>query len=207
MEEAVDRTLAGGMPSGLEFDRQLGRTLARPTQRRHRVATGHRIDQGLQVTEEVGVVIDQGLPSTAELAYPMACDLPIGGSGRETEFVQAGLDGDPRESGGLKDLGDSAPADGSCFGCGPEAACPLIEYGFQAFVLRSDGLDCGVSHSDHAADLGRIWIGYSGETPYFHRRHSCLIPPIPSGTARVRVWVAAVGESFMRFISLSSGPF
>src|SRR5271165_7125413 len=64
VEEAVDRPLAGGMPQGLEFGGQLGRTLARPPQRRHRVATGHGVDQSLQLTEEVGVLIDQGLSST-----------------------------------------------------------------------------------------------------------------------------------------------
>jgi len=65
VKESVDRALAGGMPSGLEFGGQLGRTLACPAQRRHRIATGHGIDQGLQVTEEVGIVIDQSLsPAT-----------------------------------------------------------------------------------------------------------------------------------------------
>ncbi len=68
VEETVDRALADGMPSSLEFGRQLGRALARPAQRRHRIATGHGIDQGLQVTQEVGIMIDQGLSSTTRSA-------------------------------------------------------------------------------------------------------------------------------------------
>ena len=47
MEEAVDRPLTDRMALGLEPLRQLGGTLAGPPQGRHRVATGHRIDQGL----------------------------------------------------------------------------------------------------------------------------------------------------------------
>jgi hypothetical protein len=120
--------------------------------------TPYRIDQGFQITEEVGVGIHQGLPSTSGSAHPMTGSLPFGGSRREVEFGQARLDGDARESGGLGDLGDSAPADGLCFGSGPEAACPFIEYGFQVLVLRPDGLDCGVSHSSHATER-RAYFG------------------------------------------------
>jgi len=63
VQEPVDRPLAGGMPPGLEPLGQLGGTLARPPQRRHRVATGHGIDQGFEVTQQVRVLIDQRLPA------------------------------------------------------------------------------------------------------------------------------------------------
>ena len=52
-------------------------------------------------------------------------------------------------------MSDSPPADGSGFGSSPEAACPLIEHGLQAGVLRFDGLDCDVPHADHSTDRGR----------------------------------------------------
>ena len=55
MEEAVDRPLTHRMPLGLECRRQLGRTLACPPQERHRVPTGHRIDQGFQGLDEVRI--------------------------------------------------------------------------------------------------------------------------------------------------------
>ena len=48
MEESVDRPLTDRMPLGLECRRQRGRTLACPSEQRHRVATGHGIDQGFQ---------------------------------------------------------------------------------------------------------------------------------------------------------------
>jgi hypothetical protein len=45
MEQAVDRPLTHRMPLRLEGRGQRGGTLACPPQERHRVATGHRIDQ------------------------------------------------------------------------------------------------------------------------------------------------------------------
>src|ERR1700740_275850 len=68
VEEAVDRSLADGMPSGPEPRRQSGRTLARPPQRRHRGATGHRIYQGFEITQQVRIVIDQRLPPAPRTA-------------------------------------------------------------------------------------------------------------------------------------------
>src|SRR3954452_14524904 len=79
----------------------------------------------------------------------------IDGSDRESEFRQTRFDGDPRESGGLGDPRDSTPADGSGFGGGPEATCPLIEHGLQAGVLRFDVPDCGVPHASYATS--RAW--------------------------------------------------
>ena len=46
MQEAVDGPLTHRVPLGLKFRRQLGCTLARPPQQRHRVAPGHWLDQG-----------------------------------------------------------------------------------------------------------------------------------------------------------------
>ncbi len=68
MEEAVDRPLTHRMPLRLECRRQLGRTLAGPPQERHRVATGHRIDQGFQGTDEVRIMRPQWLASPARTA-------------------------------------------------------------------------------------------------------------------------------------------
>jgi hypothetical protein len=48
----------------LEFGGQIGRTLAGPQQWRHRVATGHRIDQDIEGTREFRVVLGQRLPSS-----------------------------------------------------------------------------------------------------------------------------------------------
>ena len=100
-------------------------------------------------------MIDQGLPPTAGSAYPMTGLLPIGGKDRKAEFGQTGFDGNPRESGGLRDLRDSTPLDGSGFCCSPEAAYPLIKSGFQASVLRPDDLDCGVSHAVYVTGPGQ----------------------------------------------------
>ena len=79
VEESVDRPLANRMTLGLEFGRQVGRTLARPPQWRHRVATGHRIDQDLKGTLELRVVIGQGLPPAPTLSYPPGGCRPIEG--------------------------------------------------------------------------------------------------------------------------------
>ena len=59
MEQSVDGPLTHRVPLGLKFHRQLGRTLTGPSQQRHRVATGHRIDQGFQGTYEVQITRTQ----------------------------------------------------------------------------------------------------------------------------------------------------
>ena len=65
MEEPVDRPLTGCLPWRLEGRRQLRRTLACPSEQRHRVATGHGIDQGFQGRYEVRITRPQRLTSPA----------------------------------------------------------------------------------------------------------------------------------------------
>ena len=90
MEEAVDRPLTHRMALRLERHGQLGRTLAGPAQERHRVATGHWIDQGFEGTDKGRIMGTQGLASTTRTAYPFHGGLRGRGSTRVGEFLQAG---------------------------------------------------------------------------------------------------------------------
>lgn len=68
MEEAVDRPLTDHMPLGLQCRRQLGCTLACPAEQRHRVATGHRIDQGFQGLYEARITRPEWFASPSRAA-------------------------------------------------------------------------------------------------------------------------------------------
>jgi len=68
MEESMDRPLTDRMPLGLECRRQRGRTLACPSEQRHRVATGHRIDQSFQGLYEVWITRPQWFASPSRAA-------------------------------------------------------------------------------------------------------------------------------------------
>src|SRR4051812_50204701 len=125
--------------------------------------------------EEVGVLISQGLSSTPRPTDSLRGRPPVGGSDREVEFIEAGTDRDPRESGGLGDPSDPTPPDCSGFRGGPEAAHPLIEHGLKAGVLRSDGLHHEVLHTSHPNIPGHksdrlLWR----ETPYPSPHHFVL---------------------------------
>jgi hypothetical protein len=89
MEQAVDRPLTHRMPLRLEGRGQRGGTLACPPQERHRVATGHRIDQGFQGTDKVQSMGVQGLASPARTAD--LCHRSLRGCGRDRvgEFLSA----------------------------------------------------------------------------------------------------------------------
>src|SRR5262245_14749560 len=95
MEEAVDRPLTHRMALRLESRGQLGRTLAGPPQERHRVATGHRIKQGFEGTDEVRILRTQWFTPPARTAYPLHRSLGGRGRDRVSEFLQAGSDGGP----------------------------------------------------------------------------------------------------------------
>src|SRR6266566_2432165 len=68
MEESIDRPLTDRMPLRLECRRQVGRALASPSEQRHRVATGHRIDQSFQGLYEVWITRPQWLASPSRAA-------------------------------------------------------------------------------------------------------------------------------------------
>ena len=68
MEESVDRPFTDRMPLGLKCRRQLGRTLACPSEQRHRVATGHRINEGFQGLYEVWITHPQWFASPSRTA-------------------------------------------------------------------------------------------------------------------------------------------
>src|SRR5882672_2160088 len=101
MEEAVDRPLTHRTALRLERCSQLGRTLAGPPQERHRVATGHRLDQGFEGVHEVRIMRTQGLTSPARTAYPLHGSLRSSGRDRVGEFLHAGPYGGTRQPGRL----------------------------------------------------------------------------------------------------------
>jgi hypothetical protein len=145
VEQPVDRPLAHAMPLGLEFGRQVGRTLARPPQWRHRVATGHRIDQDLEGTLELRVVLGQRLPPGPLPPCPPRRGQGVGGR-RGIKFLQARPDGDAGQPGGLGDPRDPTPPDRMGLSRRPEAPSPLVEHWLQGRKLLGDDLGEGMCH-------------------------------------------------------------
>src|SRR6266568_3680819 len=146
MEESVDRPLTHRMPLRLQGHCQLRRTLACPPQERHRVATGHRIDQGFQGTDEVRIMRTQRLTSPARTAYPLHRSLWVRRRDREGEFLQAGPYGSAGQLGRLGHVTDPPSSNGAGFHRRPEAACAFIQERTQDGKLRCDGLCDWVLH-------------------------------------------------------------
>jgi len=70
VEQSVDRPLADDVSSAPKTIGQLMRTLARPPQRRHRIATSHGINQGFQFTKQIRVMIGHRLSPAPWRTYP-----------------------------------------------------------------------------------------------------------------------------------------
>jgi hypothetical protein len=153
VEQSVDRPLADDVPSGLEPLGQLVRTLARPPQRRDRVATSHGIDQGFQFTKQVWIMIGHRLATTPRRTQPSAGERFVIFGGQKIQLLQARSDGGPCEPGSLGDSDDPAPAERSCLHGGPEAASPLVEQRFEGDVLCFDDLGEWVRHESNCNNI------------------------------------------------------
>src|SRR5262249_35114017 len=136
VQEPVDRPLASGVPARRQLRRQLVGALAGPPQGRHRVTTGDRVDQGLQRTEELRVVLGEWLATAPRPPAPRGAIALVAGSG--PGLGRARPDGDASQSGGLGDPGYAAPSDGTSLSGRPESACPLIEHRPECGVLLGD---------------------------------------------------------------------
>src|SRR5262249_53683637 len=84
------------MSLGRQQAGQLAGTLTGPPQRGHRIASGIRINQGFQRLDQSGVVLDQRLPSGAEVPYS------LDGEGWLSQLLDGPIDGrtgEPRQAG------------------------------------------------------------------------------------------------------------
>ena len=77
MEKFGDHTVAGLMSHLLQFLGQATNALASPSQRRLRIAAGHRLNKLFQVSFQCRVFVDGLLATTPWLADPLA-GLPLG---------------------------------------------------------------------------------------------------------------------------------
>ena len=97
----TDTAMADLVPEFVEFSRQPAQALARPTQRRHRIAARLGLDQRVQIVEQTGVRFRQRFASPSRTAN--ATELQ---RRRRVEFLQAASDrarGDPRDPGNRGD--------------------------------------------------------------------------------------------------------
>ena len=84
--------MTDGMSLGRQQAGQLTGTLTGPPERGHGIAAGIRVNQSFQRLDQLGVVLDQRLPSSSRVPYSLngerwlskAVDSPIDGRTRES---------------------------------------------------------------------------------------------------------------------------
>src|SRR5208283_580150 len=97
LQQLADNRVADLVPEFVEFSRQPAQALARPAQRRHRIAARVGLDQRVQIIEQAGVRFRQRFASPSWTANP------TGRRRRRVEFLQAASD---RARGDARDAGD-----------------------------------------------------------------------------------------------------
>ena len=101
LQQLADDGMADLVPEFVEFSRQPAQALARPAQRRHRIAARVGLDQRVQIVEQTGVRFRQRFASPSRTANTTELQRR-----RRVEFLQAASDrarGDPRDAGNRGD--------------------------------------------------------------------------------------------------------
>ncbi len=129
--------IADAMPLPPQLGGQPAHTLARPAQRRLRIAPRARLDQPLQVRPQRGVVRFQRLASTARPAHP-----PRRRRGHlPAQFLEAQADPLPREPRGPRHRADPTPAIRQRLGGGHRPSRVLIQLARHRQVAALDPLE------------------------------------------------------------------
>ena len=121
----------------LEFRSQVPGTLARPEQRGLWIATGGRLDEGLQVFDQGGIRLFQKRPARSGMAAALGRKVRVGPVVGMPEFAQANPNGRPRQAGGLGHQGDAASLERQRLASSPMATHPFVHQRTQQFKLAS----------------------------------------------------------------------
>src|SRR5271166_4799328 len=145
--------MTDGMSLGRQQAGQLAGTLTGPPERGHRIAPSIRVNQSFQRLDQLGVVLDQSLPSGSGVPYSL---------NRERWFSKAldsSIDGRTRESGNTGDAGNTSSSQLLCIDGSDKVLLPLIQVRKQQAVFLLEFFCC--AHTDsvtHRASFVTIII-------------------------------------------------
>jgi hypothetical protein len=139
VQQLGNRAFSNRMILPRQFRRQAPRALARPAQRRLRIATCRRLDQRFQGRHQPGVRVRH---STTTASRPT--NAPRFRSSLlqwKVQFPHPSRDGGTRQSGGRRNGRHTAPTTIACFRGSPLPPPALIQFGEQRTILAANSCD------------------------------------------------------------------
>src|SRR4051812_1858406 len=126
-----------------QFPRKPRRALARPAQRRLRVAAGGRLNQGIKVAQKRRILVGQFLtPAPGGADAPLAGDTDSRwrsrGQRRRSQVLQTGIDRRSRQAGGLRHRAHATPAQGAGLNSSPQTQRRFVQPSRQSPILVLD---------------------------------------------------------------------
>src|SRR5271165_3363706 len=167
--------MTDGMSLGRQQAGQLAGTLTGPPERGHRIAPSIRVNQSFQRLDQLGVVLDQSLPSGSGVPYS------LNGERWFSKALGSSIDGRTRESGNTGDAGNTSSSQLLCIDGSDKVLLPLIQVRKQQAVFLLEFFCC--AHTDsvtHRASCVTIIILRAlrrGISPTPHRYAECLWEP------------------------------
>src|SRR5271165_4162836 len=145
--------MTDGMSLGRQQAGQLAGTLTGPPERGHRIAPSIRVNQSFQRLDQLGVVLDQSLPSGSGVPYS------LNGERWFSKALDSSIDGRTRESGNTGDAGNTSSSQLLCIDGSDKVLLPLIQVRKQQAVFLLEFFCC--AHTDsvtHRASFVTIII-------------------------------------------------
>ena len=145
--------MTDGMSLGRQQAGQLAGTLTGPPERGHRIAPSIRVNQSFQRLDQLGVVLDQSLPSGSGVPYS------LNGERWFSKALDSSIDGRTRESGNTGDAGNTSSSQLLCIDGSDKVLLPLSQVRKQQAVFLLEFFCC--AHTDsvtHRASFVTIII-------------------------------------------------
>ena len=132
--------MTDGMSLGRQQAGQLTGTLTGPPERGHGIAAGIRVNQSFQRLDQLGVVLDQRLPSSSRVPYS------LNGQRWLSKAVDSPIDGRTRESAKTGDTGNTPSSQLLCIDGSDKVLLSLIQVRKQQAVFLLKFFCC--AHTD-----------------------------------------------------------
>ena len=145
--------MTDGMSLGRQQAGQLAGTLTGPPERGHRIAPSIRVNQSFQRLDQLGVVLDQSLPSGSGVPYS------LNGERWFSKALDSSIDGRTRESGNTGDAGNTSSSQLLCIDGSDKVLLPLSQVRKQQAVFLLEFFCCAHTNSvTHRASFVTIII-------------------------------------------------
>src|SRR5262249_52508725 len=118
-----------------EFLRQAARTLAGPTQRCLRIATGYRFDQRIERAPQIRIMIVQRFAARTRTTYAR---VRLTVASLRFQFLNSGRNRGTRQARGLRNPTDTTPSKLTCFAGRPVTAHAFVHYWSQCLKLPTN---------------------------------------------------------------------